>query len=144
MSTMERTGWRDAALSERHRLYGEDCPMVDIDFLACEYDRSKASAIIEYKSWDMPRRPDFSQANYRTLADLADRAGLPFFVAVYYSTLWSYTLYPGNGHAHGLAKDGERLTELEYVNRLYTLRNRELPADLEYQLNDLLPEEIGL
>ena len=29
----ERTGWRDEKLSQRHRMWGWDCPAVDIDFL---------------------------------------------------------------------------------------------------------------
>lgn len=40
MSSHERTGWRDMAISQRHRLYGYDCPMFDIDFMCVEYDKS--------------------------------------------------------------------------------------------------------
>ena len=40
----ERTHWRDEALSERHRLWGYDCPAVDVDFLL--RDLVKASALI--------------------------------------------------------------------------------------------------
>ena len=45
----ERSGWRDEWISKRHRLWGFDCPAVDIDFLMLEYDRSVPCALIEYK-----------------------------------------------------------------------------------------------
>ena len=44
----ERTGWRDEALSKRHRDWGWDCPAIDIDFLMIEYDKGKSVALVEY------------------------------------------------------------------------------------------------
>lgn len=41
MSLMERTGWRDERLSRRHREWGFDCPMVDCDFIAVEFDHKE-------------------------------------------------------------------------------------------------------
>ena len=49
MSSKERTGWRDQALSERHRAWGWDCPALDMDFVMIEYDNGKATALVEYK-----------------------------------------------------------------------------------------------
>ena len=45
----ERNGWRDEAISLRHRLWGWDCPCVDIDFLLIEFDKSLPVALVEYK-----------------------------------------------------------------------------------------------
>lgn len=33
MTAQERTGWRDEEISARHRIWGVNCPAVDLDFL---------------------------------------------------------------------------------------------------------------
>jgi hypothetical protein len=38
--------WRDEAISQRHRLWGFNCPAVDIDFLMIEYDQGKPAACV--------------------------------------------------------------------------------------------------
>ena len=138
MTRLERTGWRDEALSARHRLYGENCPMLDIDFLACEFNTGKPVVLVEYKAGGL-RRLDFKHPNYQALRHLADASRIPFIIA-FYSTLWSYTVIPLNDFALEWFTKGEQLSELEYVRRLYALRGRELPARLEFRLNDVLPE----
>ena len=82
MSRNERTGWRDEALSQRHRRYGWDCPAVDLDFLLLEYDHGKASAIIEYKNEHAPIQYA-SHPTYQALIDLGNRADLPVIAARY-------------------------------------------------------------
>lgn len=113
--------------------------MTDIDFLACEYDTGKPAAIIEYKAGD-PRPLDFEHPSYRALRRLADASRIPFCIA-FYSPLWSFTVYPANDFALEWFKQAEELTELEYVRRLYSLRGRELPAEIEVRMNDVLPQE---
>ncbi len=72
----ERTGWRDAWLSGRHRLWGWDCPWQDIDWL--EYDNGHPVALFEYKhSSAPPLNP--SHLGVQAMIELADRARLPFF-----------------------------------------------------------------
>ena len=46
----ERTGWRDEKISLRHRMWGFDCPAVDVDFVMVEFDRARVVAIVEYKN----------------------------------------------------------------------------------------------
>ena len=61
MTANEMTGGRDAELSQRHRMWGRDCPMIDVDqlvsssemtdvtgFSALEYDKGQAKALVEY------------------------------------------------------------------------------------------------
>lgn len=49
MSAYERSGWRDMELSGRHRIWGFNCPAVDLDFLMVEYNLGIAIAVVEYK-----------------------------------------------------------------------------------------------
>ena len=139
MSSFERTNWRDQGLSERHRGWGLDLPAVDLDFVLVEYDTSKPAALIEYKQGD-PRPLDFEHPSYRALRHLADASRIPFCIA-FYSPLWSFTVYPCNDYALEWFTAGERLSELEYVRRLYAMRGRELPAEIEVRMNDVLPQE---
>lgn len=78
----ERTGWRDSKLSERHRTWGVNCPAVDIDLLMLEYNKGKASAIVEYKN-EHAQEQRQDHPSYRALKDLADRANLPAFAVRY-------------------------------------------------------------
>ena len=62
----ERTGWRDQALSDRHREWGFNCPSVDLDFLMVEYNIGLPVALVEYKN-ERAWMPDFRHATYRAL-----------------------------------------------------------------------------
>jgi len=125
----ERTGWRDEGLSRRHREWGWDCPMVDIDFLALEYDAGKAIAIVEYKhEGAMPQ--DYTNKSYQALKDLANKAQLPLFVVWYARDFASWKVDALNKYAKAVAPSKTILTEKKYVEFLYSLRSRILPNDL--------------
>ena len=81
MSAHERHNKRDEILSAKHRRWGYDVPAVDIDFLLVEYDRAKVQALIEYRHANGQVRQDTS---IKAITDLADRAGVPFFIVRYY------------------------------------------------------------
>lgn len=132
----ERTGWRDLALSRRHKKWGEDCPMVDIDFLALEYDRARAKAIVEYKHENAPPDQYASRANYLALIDLGNRAGLPVFVVRYPSDFSWFWVTPLNEAARVLVAEPTRLSEREWVEVLYKLRGRSVPDEL-FDLMDI-------
>ena len=132
----ERSHWRDEALSLRHRSYGFDCPAVDLDFILLEFNTGRPCALVEYKSGD-PRPLDFGHPSYRALVALADASGIPALVAFYSPSLWHFTCYPLNSHAEEWFTQGERLSELEYVGRLYGLRGRECPASVAVRLNQV-------
>lgn len=123
----ERTGWRDLALNELHRGWGYDVPMVDIDFLAVEYNHRRAYAVIDYKherAYDLGLR----SANASALADLATRAGVPALIVRYWpppvgSNDWVFQTFPLNDAARAFAKAGYLLSERGYVRMLNTMRD---------------------
>ena len=128
MSGFERTGWRDQALSERHRRWGRDCPGCDIDLLMLEYHRAEPIAVIEFKAEGAPR-PDLAHPNYRATAELATRARIPFFIAVY-TRDWIFTTFPGNELAEAWVSAGQRFSEAAFVSLLYDLRGLQPPTEV--------------
>lgn len=127
----ERSHWRDEALSLRHRNWGWNAPMVDIDFLVVEYSAGKARALIEYKS--ETAKIDFeNNKSFDALSDLANRADLPFFIVQYDNILFSwFMVYPLNQRGKSVLKTVTKMTELEYVCFLYDLRGFELAPSSE-------------
>lgn len=119
----ERTGWRDEALSQRHRTWGWNCPAVDIDFLMVEYDCGKASALVEYKH--ERAAPQYaSHPSYRTLVDLGDRARLPIFACRYSDDFTSWRVTPLNDLAKSFCPERRDMTEAQWVALLYKTRGR--------------------
>ena len=125
----ERTGWRDQALSERHRRWGWDCPMLDIDFLALEYDKGVSVAIVEYKHENAEKQYS-SHPSYRALRDLGDKADLPVFAVRYAGDFAWWLVVPLNSRAKQVVPERKKMTEREWVEVLYRLRNYELPDGL--------------
>ncbi|MBQ3642555.1 MAG: hypothetical protein IJQ99_02210 [Synergistaceae bacterium] len=121
----ERTGWRDEGLSLRHRQWGFDCPMTDIDFLALEYDTGKAKAIVEYKN-EHAQLQYPSHPSYRALIDLGNRAELPVFACRYSDDFSKYKVTALNFHASKFCPVPAELTEREWVSMLYKIRDREI------------------
>lgn len=122
----ERTGWRDEGLSNRHRMWGWDCPAVDLDFLMLEYDRGKASAIVEYKN-EHAKKQSFAHPTYQAMADLADRAGIPALFCRYKDDFSLWRVTPLNDEAKKYVAANTDLTEKEWVRLLYRIRGHEVP-----------------
>lgn len=126
----ERTGWRDEAISLRHRQWGFNCPAVDLDFVMVEYDSGKVCAIVEYKN-EFAAVQYLSHPSYRAIVDLANAARVPFFVCRYTSNFAEFKAIPANDFATRYVKEPSvRLTEKEWVALLYEVRGRAMPADL--------------
>lgn len=138
----ERTGWRDEAISGRHRHWGFNCPAVDLDFLVAEYNVGKPVALIEYKH-SQARLPIIEHPTYRALSALADgyREPLPFIIAFYWPEIWAFRLLPINETAQEHFHSGETLCERDFVQRLYRLRRLTLARHLADTLNTALPAE---
>jgi hypothetical protein len=123
----ERTGWRDRALSERHRRWGWNCPAIDIDFL--EFHGGEPVALIECKHesapvWDLEGKPA------RAFIRLADRASLPAFYVVRAADFSWWQLRALNRlAAEQLGAIERMLTEPEFVSLLYALRGLNLPPE---------------
>jgi len=59
-------------LSDRHRQWGDDCPMVDLDFLMCEYNHGVPVAIVDYK-FHGAQLTQTSVKTYETLSGFYDK-----------------------------------------------------------------------
>lgn len=125
----ERTAWRDLALSQRHRLWGWDCPAVDLDFLFLEYDRGKAVAIVEYKNERAPEQHS-SHPTYQAMIDLGTRAGIPVFACRYASDFSWWKPVALNAAARAQLDDRPTWTERQWVEFLYWIRGYSLPASV--------------
>lgn len=136
----ERTGWRDQEISSRHRLWGFNCPAVDLDFLVVEYNLGKPVGLIEYKHFNA-RTPDLKHATYMALRELSDIGGLPFMVVFYWPGIWAFRVQPANEIALEHFDGVEVLTERNFVKRLYRMRRLVLSEHLQNKLNDQLPDE---
>lgn len=121
----ERTGWRDASLSDRHRRWGWDCPALDLDFLMLEYDKGKASAMVEYKHESAPPQHR-THPSYRALIDLGNRAQLPVFAVRYSGDFSWYRVTPLNAFAKRWIEVQREMDEREYVTLLHKIRGYEL------------------
>lgn len=123
----ERTGWRDAKLSERHRRWGCNVPATDIDFLLAEYDRCEPKALVEYKherAFPVP----VASPGLQAVSNLADRAEVPAFVVRYADDLSQYRVRALSSHATDIISTPETMSEAEYIDFLHVLRGRIPPS----------------
>lgn len=125
----ERTGWRDEALSRRHRRWGWDCPAVDLDFLFLEYDRGKASAIVEYKNEHAA--PQYaSHPTYQAMIDLGDKAQIPVLACRYSDDFQTWKVTPLNKEAKKILPQRAVLSEKQWVSLLYKIRGYDVPQSV--------------
>lgn len=130
----ERTGWRDEALSRRHRRWGWDCPAVDLDFLFLEYDHGKASAIVEYKNEHAA--PQYaSHPTYQAMIDLGDRAGIPVIACRYSDDFSMWKVVPLNREAKKIIPNRLDLDEAGWVRLLYKIRGYDVPESVLSGIN---------
>lgn len=121
-------------LSDRHRAWGDDVPVVDLDYLMAEFNHGVPVAIVDYKfhGADLART---SAKTHETLSGFYDENGqqVPFMVARYWPGLWAFKVRPVNDAAYAffdrvkpglLAVHGEwvPMTEYQFVWLLYRLR----------------------
>lgn len=125
----ERSGWRDLALSKRHRRWGWDCPAVDLDFLFLEYDKGKAVALVEYKH-ERAALQYRTHPTYQAMIDLADRAKLPCFACRYANDFIWFKPIPLNNYAKSMLAEPIRMTECEWITFLYRIRGYEVPKQI--------------
>lgn len=143
-------------LSDRHREWGDDVPMVDLDYLLVEYNHGVAVAVIDYK-YHLASLGNTNKKTNSTLSGLYDSTGrqLPFFIARYWPDVWAFKLKAVNESGikwlndalASLAPDRAGLewvdlTEYQYVFLLYRLRKDVLTlGDQRYleKLNQEMP-----
>lgn len=118
----ERTGWRDLALSQRHRLWGWNLPAVDLDFPMLEYCFARPCGLVEYKNEHAaPIKPN--HPTFRAMTEWCNLAKLPFFVTRYASNFSWWKPTPLNDYAIKFCRQQEILSEKEWVALLYRIRN---------------------
>jgi hypothetical protein len=118
---LERTGWRDLSLNERHRLWGWDCPAVDIDNLFLEYDQGQPKALIEYKN-EHAEAVNPEHPSYRALRALANGSKIPLLLVRYASDFSWWAITPMNDHARAVVSQRTTITEQAFVVLQYKLR----------------------
>ena len=125
----ERTGWRDIGFCLRHKMWGWDCPAVDLDWLFLEYDKGQPTAIVEYKNEHAPTQYA-SHPTYQAMINLGTRAGVPVFAARYTDDYLHYMVVPLNELAKAKLPERKNMTEREWVTFLYGLRGYTPPEQL--------------
>ena len=136
-SYIDETSLAEKAYTLRHREYGWDVPATDIDIIEfapdylerrwIEYDNHEPLALIDMKS-----SVTFSTtlSCIKAQARLADRAGLPFFIAGHCSAVAEFRMVHGNDEARKIPLPRGPVSELVWVRFLYYLRKRPVPDGL--------------
>ena len=153
MSREERSGWRDQAISEQHRLWG-DMFMADLDLVVIEYYFATPAALVEYKNWRHHEGPDVNvrHQTYTAIGKLCGEDGkqLPFYIARYWPDTWAIAMTPVNEAAceflertkRGRAEIGDwiALSNRQWVQFLHYLRGVSFNESLmKVELRDELP-----
>ena len=124
MPNIERTGWRDQEISERHRLWGDDLYSVDIDFCMVEYYSRRGVLMVDYKNWMKKESLYIHTASHDTLSWLADGRNLPFCIVLYnFDTRpRTFEVIPVNDAAKAYFGTRQILNEEQWVRHQYHLR----------------------
>lgn len=134
----ERTGWRDLGLSARHRLWGWNCPAVDLDFLFLEFDHGRATAIVEYKHEQALWPVNAAHPTYQAMIDLGNRASLPVFAVRYKTDYSRFRAVPMNEFAQEWLPETTTMLESQWVSLLYKIRGRDFPAEKVAELLEMI------
>jgi hypothetical protein len=140
----ERTGWRDQAISRRHRDWGFNCPAVDLDFVLLEFNHGSPAAVVDYKHYAKENPLEgLNEWAIKAMSALYNERGenLPFFVARYWPDRWAFEVLAMNGTARGwLGEAWTPMTEQQWVSGLHRLRNLALTLGDKKQISRLNQE----
>ena len=125
----ERTGWRDANLSLRHRQWGVGCPAIDMDLILVELNRAQACALIEYKG-ELAQAQFPTHPSYLALSDLGNKAAIPVFAVRYAHNFSWFRVVPLNTFAKRMLATRRMMNERQYVTFLYNLRGTQPPEEV--------------
>ncbi len=136
----EQLGWRDARISQRHRLWGV-CSATDLDFPLLEYFNSRAVALIDYKHRSF--RVDLDHPSLLALGILGSNSRIPAWVAEYDPDDWTVKLHELNGEAleymEAHPHTFRRLSEEQFVGVLHDLRGVAVPQSVIARLREGSP-----
>lgn len=141
---VERTGWRDEWISNRHREFGWNVAFTDIDFMGLEYDQGKPVCLIEYKHFNA--KINLSHPSIQAQKWLADKAELPFFLVVYLPEKFMYYVVPVNELAKNVPNCSEPKywSEKNFVKLLYFMRNRICPTEVLDKMSKTVDKTLPL
>lgn len=141
---VERNGWRDEWISNRHREFGWNVAFTDIDFMGLEYDQGKPVCLIEYKHFNA--KINLSHPSIQAQKWLADKAELPFFLVVYLPEKFMYYVVPVNELAKNVPNCSEPKywSEKNFVKLLYFLRNRICPTEVLDKMSKTVDKTLPL
>lgn len=115
------TPYFDTLVAQRHRLWGERLPCMDIDSLWVECRQYEPSIIVETKHYRM-RLPERNANLMKRIRAVADRMDIPFIVVRYWPVLWAFQVHPYNDRAMLLFDDPWDCTEQQYVAKMHEIR----------------------
>jgi hypothetical protein len=116
--------WPGAELSARHRCWGKDVPVVDLDYLLIDSNDATPLALVDYKHW-RAREIDWDR-DTSLAAQHAFAGDLPFLVMRYWEKPWRFAL---DGPPEKRASYPETLaTEDQWLMHLRSLRRRGMAA----------------
>lgn len=106
-----------------------NCPAVDLDLIMIEFDHERVCGLVEYKH-ELAALQYASHPTYRAIADLANRARVPFIACRYSDDLTWFKAHPLNDFAKTFLASPAKMTERQWVSLLYRIRGRAVPDDL--------------
>ena len=110
-----------------HRMFGQDCPAIDLDFVLVEFDHERPVALIEYKHCSGKPIQTDQNIGVSVLRNLGDMAKLPAFICRYDLVNGRFKLAAINDLGLRFMPEIKELSTEEYVNFLYVLRGRPGP-----------------
>jgi hypothetical protein len=131
----ERSHWRDEEISERHKLWGFNCPAIDLDFVMTEFDTYMPIAFFEYKKEPCSSIIINKCPEFKVLINLGNMCHLPSYFCKYRKTedSFEFSIMALNRIAIDMTpkdKTGVWLLEKQFVDFLYWLRKRDTPSGL--------------
>lgn len=127
--------YRDTWLSDRHRLWGFNCPAADVDFLLLEFNNERPVALIDYKESHHQEDYADSRSSRNALKLLADNSKIPFLIVKYVTGGGTFQVLPQNEIGAVMCASNRtvlnpQLTEVQYVDFLYWLRGMQMPLEI--------------
>jgi hypothetical protein len=126
-TNVERSGFRDAWLSDWHRHTHPSLAMSDVDWICVEMRYAHPVALVDYKLM-APRTLEPTSA-LRGVNNLAIMAGLPFFVVFYQHDPAIFTVSPMNRLARFIEPELVTMSEREYIAFLFAIRGEKAPIE---------------
>ena len=121
------TFYRDLTFHSARRSYGNNIPCTDLDFV--EYDHLIPVALKELKSRRSHWREGRRTASARVQLKIAQMLGIPYFIDEHsddFSSVSVCRISEFNGRMPVIENESQ-LSLIEYVEHLYTIREREMP-----------------